>query len=192
MRWEYAYTSRPYKGEAVSGDAAFCHEEDNGLFCGVVDGLGHGPDAAEASRAFVEYVTQNCCEPMDQMMLSASKHISSTRGAAASIMRFDLESGMFEFCGIGNCHLHVRASERISPVSYPGLVGHRIRKAVASHIPIPTDGGLFVLCSDGISSHVHLEKLSSDSAEGIVAEMLEHYGKHHDDATVLVVRILPD
>jgi hypothetical protein len=106
-------------------------------------------------------------------------------------MRFDLVRMTFGYCGIGNVHLHVHASQRIHPVSYPGIIGHRIRKVSDFTHDLPEDGGLFILCSDGVSSRVHPEEYAELSATRAVHELLGKLGKDHDDATALVVRLLP-
>lgn len=191
MRLEFASVNRPAVGETVSGDAASVVGDGDAFVCAVVDGLGHGPAAAEASAAFVDYLVAHAQEPLDSIMLGAGRHISATRGAAASLMRFDPVCMQFVYCGVGNCHLHVHASERISPVSLPGIVGHRVRKVRAFESPLPSDGGLFVLCSDGVSSRLDLEQFSALPVEDLVGEIIAHAGKGHDDATVLAVRVVP-
>ncbi len=91
MRWEYCSTSRPKQGESVSGDAASVFDDETKLLCVVADGLGHGPEAARASEAFVDYVSRARHLSLDEMMLAGSAHIASTRGAAVSLMRIDLD-----------------------------------------------------------------------------------------------------
>lgn len=189
MRWEFASCLRPLASEEVSGDAVFAVENDDVLLCGVIDGLGHGREAHAASSAFVYYVTRHREGPLDQMILSASRHIAGTRGAAASVMRFNMVNRTFEYCGVGNCHLHVVSSKRLHPISYPGIVGHRIRKVSDFVDTLPDDGGLFILCSDGISTRVHPDEYSETGVQEIVDGLVAHLGKDHDDATALAVRI---
>ncbi len=189
MRWEVASVSRPCTGEHVSGDGVCVIEHEGSLLATVTDGLGHGPSAAEASVAFIEYVTANPSLPLGDMMLGGSKHIGSTRGAAASLMRFNPESGAFSYCGVGNCHLHTHVPDApIHPVSAPGIVGNRIRKVLPFEFSLPATG-LFVLCSDGISSRLHVERYAHLDSQGVVDAILDEHGKHHDDATILVVRL---
>ncbi len=189
MRWEYCSTSRPKQGESVSGDAASVFDDETKLLCVVADGLGHGPEAARASEAFVDYVSRARHLSLDEMMLAGSAHIASTRGAAVSLMRIDLDRMVMEYCGVGNCHLHVYGSTTFHPVSMPGIVGHRIRKVLTLEEPVTEAEGLFLLCSDGISSSLHAELFSQLDAEGAVAAVLDSLGKDYDDATVLAVRL---
>lgn len=189
MNWEHAIVVRPAEHETVSGDAAAVFEDGERLVCAVVDGLGHGPAAAEASTAFLECMASNLDLPLPHLMMACDKAITSTRGAAASLMAFDAAARTFEYVGVGNCHLHVLGSERIKPVSAPGIVGHRIRKLVPLSTSLPEDCGLYLLCSDGIGSRVHPELYAGLSAAEAAESLLEHHGKAHDDATVLAVRL---
>lgn len=157
------------------------------MLVAVVDGLGHGPGAHEASAAFLDYVEHNRDMPVDQLMMAAHKSISSTRGAAAALIRLDFETARLYFCGVGNIHFHsVAENAPMCPVSAPGIVGHRLRKVIAYDYNMPSEG-FFAVCSDGISSRMHLEELSSDDPQAIADAVLEHHGKSHDDATCVVV-----
>jgi len=49
----------PYPGEAISGDDAICLETDSGFLAALCDGLGHGPEAREASKRAVDAIAKN-------------------------------------------------------------------------------------------------------------------------------------
>lgn len=187
MQLDVGTVCRPALGERVSGDAFSVVRGDDSLLVSVVDGLGHGPQAAEASQAFVEFVESAAERPLDDVMSAASKHMSGTRGAAATIVRLDFAARRMECCGVGNVHFQALADRPIHPVSAPGIVGHRIRKVLRFEFDLPEEI-LFALASDGLASRLHLERHADGDAQAIADELLRAHGKAHDDATCVVVR----
>jgi len=177
---------RPCVGETVCGDAQVVIENENTLLVAVVDGLGHGPGAAEASEAFVDFVRGNAHKPLETLMFEGGSHIASTRGAAAAIVRLDFANRLLSFCGVGNVHFHSLSSAPLHPVCVPGIVGHRVRKIIPYEFELP-DEGTFVLCSDGISSRIHLEEYPGHGPQELANALLEQHGKSHDDATCVAV-----
>lgn len=177
---------RPCQGEVVCGDGHAVHNGGSSLLVAVVDGLGHGPGAAEASEAFLSYVKDNQDLALDRLMMEAHKSISSTRGAAAALIRVDFELARLTFCGVGNIHFHSVAEGSMHPVSAPGIVGHRVRKVIPYEFALPSKG-YFAVCSDGISSRMHLEDIRDDDPQVVAETVLAEHGKFHDDATVVVV-----
>ena len=187
--WEVGAAERAFVGEHVCGDGHLVAEHDGALTVVVTDGLGHGPSAAEASSAFLEFVAREPGRPLNDLMTEGSAHISQTRGAAVSILRVDPDAGLLTYCGVGNCHLHtVTPGAPVQPVSMPGIVGHRIRKVVTSEFALP-EAGVIVLCSDGMPSRFDIPDGTEMSAQQIADALLAQYGKNHDDVTVVVVRL---
>lgn len=187
MRLDIGSVLRPAVGETVCGDAFKVIESETSMLLAVADGLGHGPAAHEASSAFIAFVEANASMGLADLMTEASSAISSTRGVAASLARIDYETRQFHYCGVGNCHMHSVASVRIHPVSAPGIVGRRVRKMLPFTFDMP-ETGVFAVCSDGISSRIHLEPLAHLEPQHIADELLESHGKSHDDVTAVVIR----
>jgi hypothetical protein len=186
VNYTLSTTIRPAAGEVVCGDAFAVIERPDALLIAVVDGLGHGPGAAEASAAFLEYVQSDPDRPLGELMLACSAAIRPTRGAAASLARLDTARCRLEYCGVGNCHFHAVAPARISPVSVPGIVGHRIRKVMPAEFDLPGNG-VFAICSDGISSRLHLEKYTDGDPNDLADRLLADHGKDFDDATIVAI-----
>src|ERR1044071_4727239 len=93
--------SRPYPGERVNGDAHAVHwtgaaagEGGNGhgrCRIAVIDGLGHGPEAAAAAACAVSFLDEH--PDLDPAEALRRSHVAmmGTRGAAISIARLDLD-----------------------------------------------------------------------------------------------------
>lgn len=178
---------RVCEGEAVCGDGYTALMLDDGVLVSVVDGLGHGPLAGEASTAFTELLEADLSLSVLAMMQEAHARLSGTRGAAAAILRIDEETGRVHFTGVGNIEMHAISDVKMHPVCAPGIVGHRVRKMLPFEFALP-EAALIALCSDGISSRLHLDEYVHLDAQAIADSILTDHGKSHDDATCVVVR----
>ncbi len=179
--------TRPYPGETACGDVHVVAHGTEGTIIALSDGLGHGPSAALASRAFCDFVKERPDEPLDHLMECASSVLRPTRGAAAALVRISRAGGVLSFCGVGNVELQAASREAIRPVSLPGIVGQRIRKTKTFEYPIHA-GDFFALYSDGISSRVELGKYRHLTTDEAARKIVEEYGKNTDDVSVVVFR----
>ena len=191
MNVDIGFVNRPCEGEIANGDSWTVDEYDGGILICVVDGLGHGPAAEEASLAFTSLVRQDVTAPLLEIMADAHKRLAPTRGAAAALLRLDVARGRVEFTGVGNIHMHSIADVKLQPVCAPGVVGHRLRKLLPFEFDLPRSA-LIALCSDGISSRLHLEDFLGLGAQEVADRILAQHGKAHDDATAVVIRFTED
>lgn len=187
MNIELGSVNRPAVGQTACGDGFSIHRDEDSFLLGLADGLGHGPEAEIAARAFAESIGSRPTGCLDAMMNAAHARLANTRGAAAALLRLDLSRHLVEFVGVGNIHLHAVAPIPIRPVCVPGIVGHRLRKVHLFEFELPS-WGLLAICSDGISSRVDLRDYESLDVQDIADSILESHGKDHDDATCVIVR----
>jgi phosphoserine phosphatase RsbX len=187
MNYDIGIVNRCAEGERVCGDGYTIDQQPDALLVSVVDGLGHGPNAAIAADAFASVVNGNTDMTLSEMMAAANEHLSHTRGAAAALLRITSSTERIDFVGVGNIHLHTVTPEPINPVCAPGIVGHRLRKIVPFGFRMP-EWGLFALCSDGISSRIEFEAFENLEAQAVAEALLETHGKTYDDATCVVVK----
>lgn len=191
MIFDIGTVNRCAEGEQVSGDTFTIDHHDGGVLVSVVDGLGHGPNAATAANAFAELVAEDTTLSLEEMMAAANARLARTRGAAAALLRISTTTGRVDFVGVGNIHLHTITPERLHPVCVPGIVGHRLRKIVPFGFDLP-EWGIFAMCSDGISSRISLDEFEGLGAQAMAEALLEAHGKAYDDATCVVVRYTQD
>lgn len=183
----FGIAQRACQGETVCGDAYTTVALDDGALVSVVDGLGHGPAAGEAAVAFTSTIKDDDTLGVQKMMENAHRALSGTRGAAAAILRLDESTNRVTFTGVGNIEMHSIADVKMHPVCAPGIVGHRVRKMLAFEFELPTEATI-ALCSDGISSRLHFDEYVHLEPQAIADAILEQHGKHHDDATCVVLR----
>jgi anti-sigma regulatory factor (Ser/Thr protein kinase) len=179
--------SVPKPGEQVCGDSWAVANGENGTLC-VIDGLGHGTEAADASVEGVRLFQRFNGHQVGTLIDYIHGGLRSTRGAAVSIARYDRAQGKVIFAGIGNVAgviVHRGTLRRM--VSMPGTAGYQVRKIQSFDYPF--GGGLVILYSDGLSATWTLEKypnIERFHPTLIAALLYRDFGRKRDDATVLV------
>jgi anti-sigma regulatory factor (Ser/Thr protein kinase) len=183
--------SRPRPGEEVNGDAYFISELGDETLLAVVDGLGHGRGARDASSAALSALEGWEGEPLDEVVLSVHDALRTTRGAVMGAVIINRSRGTFTYAGVGNVEVRVLGSpEPARPVPANGTLGARLTQVrVWPHRWV--EGSTLVLASDGVSA-----TWDPDSYPGILGRspqilagvLMRDFGRHSDDATVLVYR----
>lgn len=191
-RLEIGALSLPLAGEDESGDGWAVTLDARGANLVGVDGLGHGPIAAEAALAAIKSLEQSPSAEPARMMDNAHNLMRATRGAAMAAARIDFERDEVRFAGIGNIGACVYDDDgvRRQLVSHNGIVGNNMRKVQEFTVPC-APGALCILHSDGVSTQWSLESYPGLQARHpalIAAVLLRDFARARDDAMVLVVR----
>jgi anti-sigma regulatory factor (Ser/Thr protein kinase) len=182
----------PKAGELACGDAWTLVNTPKGVLVCVVDGLGHGPDAAAAARLAVEQVEQLAAKDVSLRETIEAVHLAlrPTRGAAMALASLHKREPVCTFCGIGNisaCLVH--QGQTRSMVSHNGIMGHQLRKVQELTYPMHEDA-LCIVHTDGIATRWRLEDypgLERSNAALIAGVLYRDYARGRDDATVVVV-----
>jgi anti-sigma regulatory factor (Ser/Thr protein kinase) len=183
--------SLPAPGETACGDSWALTMEGPRAAVLVVDGLGHGPEAAHAAQEAVRlFGAEPWAAPREQL---ARLHagLRGTRGAALTVLRADAEAGSIRSAGAGNvlARLVSGTSDR-TLLGQHGTAGLQIRTPEEVTTPWPPHA-LLVVHSDGIES-----RWQPDVLRGVLgcdpvlaaALLLRDHCRGRDDATVLVLR----
>ena len=182
--------SVPKFGEDVCGDSWSVAVGPDQTTLLVADGLGHGPDAAEAAVEAVRLFHRFNGHRAPVLLDYIHGGLRATRGAAVSVARFQAASGKLIYSGIGNIAGVIAANGELRRmVSMPGTAGHNARKIQAFEYPFAT--GLVILHSDGIASSWTLDRYPNLAARHptlIAAVLYRDLTRHRDDATVLVAK----
>jgi anti-sigma regulatory factor (Ser/Thr protein kinase) len=175
-------------GEDVCGDSWAIDQNGAAATLFVADGLGHGPVAAEASVEAVRLFHRFHGHQVPTLLDYIHGGLRATRGAAISIARYDALSDQVIYCGIGNVAGVIAARNGLRRmVSMPGTAGHNARKIQSFQYPF--EGGLVILCSDGLSTSWAFDRYPSLTAAHptlIAAVLYRDFARRRDDATVLV------
>ena len=181
----------PHHGEEECGDAWAVEVVPEGVAILLVDGLGHGPEAAVAALAATSTFRGAAGEAPETTLASMHTALRHTRGAALSIAVVDQARRTARFCGVGNIDSRVMTldtNRQLIPQN--GIVGHTMPRIQAADVAWPPDARL-VLHSDGIASGWRADRYPGLLARHpalLAGVLFRDYGRDRDDATILVVR----
>lgn len=192
---EWAAKARARPGERMCGDRQIAVDiNGTGALVGVLDGLGHGEDAATAARCGVDVLRGAGSEPLDELVRICHRALAGTRGAAMTLARIEFAADTLSWIGIGNVTanlvakhpvgIEVRSSARLAG----GIVGYRIPEVLRPQEMSIRPGDLLVIASDGIAEN-YLDGIDFAAPALVTAkEILGKHSKGTDDALVLVAR----
>ncbi len=181
--------SRPKPGFKSNGDAYFIKRYEDSAIVAVMDGIGHGDKASEASGIAVKVLEDKYRDELEQIVLTMHRRLHGSRGCVAGIVRMSKE-GRIEYLGVGNIRTQIYTADRYKRlVSFDGLLGSNVRTLRTDHLDLSTPC-LVVLHSDGISSFSFEDKrIVYRPVMELAKEAFEKHKKSSDDATLLVARI---
>lgn len=187
---EWAVASRRLAGQEESGDGFAVVESERGTLLAVVDGLGHGYEAAVASGEAVSVLTAEPESDLVELMGICHERLRNTRGAVIALARFSKEEPTLTWLGVGDASaVLVRATfatrERESLFLRPGIVGQTLPSLSVEMLRV-VPGDVLIMVTDGIRS-AFVGGLEADrSPQQMADRLLEEYGRDCDDALVLV------
>jgi len=178
-------------GEQVCGDGwSFALDGDRAALL-VADGLGHGPDAAEAAQAALDAFAEDPFADPRLQLQRLHARLRSTRGAAVMLLQADAAAGTVRSTGAGNvvARLVSGVSDRTILCQH-GTAGVTMRTPEESCLPWPPHA-MLVVCSDGIETRWRPELLAPALGRdpALAAALLARdHCRGRDDATVAVLR----
>jgi anti-sigma regulatory factor (Ser/Thr protein kinase) len=177
--------------EEVCGDAWETMERFGVLRAMVVDGLGHGPFAEQASREALAVFRSQASSGVASTLKLIDQALTTTRGAAGAIVEVCPAKGQVTAAGVGNISMRVmRNGESKSFGCDNGTLGTGVRKIREYTCPW-VRGSVLVMHSDGIKTHWQKEEYPGlvRRHPGVFAGLLyRDFRRERDDATVIVVR----
>lgn len=186
---------RPLPGERESGDLHVVAPFAGGVLVAVIDGLGHGEDAALSAAIAAAELERDPAAPPAELVGRCHTALRRSRGAVLSLACFNGEAGTLSWTGVGNvAGVLVRAAPRGRParetlLTRNGVVGYRLPPLRVSMLQLDP-GDTVALATDGIAGGFDLEPLLRVQPERAAADILDRHGKDTDDALVLVARYL--
>jgi serine/threonine protein phosphatase PrpC len=197
----WGVAGRPLPGEATSGDLSLVKPVPTGVLVAVLDGLGHGEEAAMAAQRAAHTIEHwspaSPDAPGSLMALVTRCHqeLKDTRGVVMSLALFQEAEATLTWLGVGNVEgVLYRASasaaapsERLQALR--GVVGYKLPRLRASGLAVG-EGDTLLLATDGIRAEFAEGSLPPGSPQQIADRILAQFVKGSDDALVLVVRYL--
>lgn len=190
---EWAVAQRPFPGEKVSGDLHVVQAFPEGVLFAVIDGLGHGPEAARAA-----HIAAACLHSYPDMGPAAAitachKALRGSRGVVLTVAVYFPGPDFLEWAGIGNIesvlwHRPGQSEARRDCVaSRGGVVGYQLPRLHVSRLQVEP-GDICCLATDGITSSFVGKTPPYMEPQLLVDHILARYARDNDDALVLAVR----
>jgi hypothetical protein len=160
----------------------------------LVDGLGHGPNAADAADVAVAVFRGASHRSPKEIVALLHEALRSTRGAALAVaeVRRTADGATVELCGVGNTAASIVGPD--GPHSLPmvnGTAGLSVRGAQSFTRPWrPED--VMIMHTDGITTRWRLDaypRIREHDPAIAAAVLYRDFSRGRDDATVLAMRL---
>ena len=184
----------PIEGERVCGDAMDWVETHDRFIVILADGLGHGPQAAEAADEAIKTFRAHSSLSPGAILARVNDALRKTRGAAAAIAEVRPLSGTIIYSGVGNIAGIMMSAGKLgrNMVSHNGTLGHIVPRIQEFTSVWPRDGRL-IMFSDGLQTRWDLSQypgLTTRPAAMIAAVLLRDLRRSRDDSSVFVLQAM--
>jgi hypothetical protein len=188
---------RTLQGERESGDAWVLAPFDSGALLAVIDGLGHGPEAAHPAQLARRALQAEPHTDLVSLIGRCHTALRHTRGAVMTLVQIHLPRPTMTWVAVGNVEGRlVRGQRPHERASYPseavllmgGVVGYQLPALKPATLALDP-GDTVMLATDGLRADA-LETLSEHSAgaQQQADSLLATHGRDTDDALVLIAR----
>ena len=191
----YAVAIRPMVGQSICGDLAVVRPLQRGLLLAVIDGAGHGQEAAQAARTAADVLESSAEENLLRLVEQCHKKMIPTRGAAMTVVSVHSDTNTAEWVGVGDVEARLFRGD---PERRPRLEGAMLRGGIVGY-QLPTlradrvdlqPGDWLVMATDGIRADFPASVRLSKTPEAVAEDIVDGHFKETDDALVLVARYL--
>ncbi len=190
--WGVAQQAAPQ--ESVTGDAYLILPHSHGLLLAVIDGCGHGPEAAHAARLATETLREQPERSVLDHLTRCHAALAGSRGVVMTLADFDSRDRTLTLCAIGNVEAVLFRAGSVtgdlrqeSAVLRGGVVGDHLPAPFATIIPV-NPGDVLVMASDGLRTDFAPEAVLRAPPQQAASLLLRKHAKGNDDALVLVAR----
>ena len=195
LEWGVAAQAAP--NESVTGDAHLMLPTSTGLLLAVIDGSGHGPEAAQATQRALDTLREAPEQSVIAHLHDCHAALAGSRGVVMTIADYHRAERTLTFCGVGNVEaLLFRArpaaggARQESAMLRGGVVGSHLPEPFATIIPVH-GGDVLVMATDGVRHDFAPEAVLRSPPRQSAGALLKKHARGTDDAVVLVVRF-PD
>lgn len=193
LKIETAFANLPLPGQSESGDLCLIKRVGKGTLLAVVDGLGHGQEAASAAHAAVGAIDKYSREPLIDLVRRSRDALVGLRGVVLGLAFLDPQAATLTWLGVGNIGgILLRADvgnrpSRITMVPNAGFIGGEPATPTARSVPLAL-GDTIILFSDGVKEGFAETLALANSPQEIADLIITRHVKGNDDALVLVAR----
>ena len=183
------------EGEQRSGDLAVFAPYDRGGLAVVIDGLGHGDEAADASEIAAQVIVEHASDEPSVLLARCHEALRRSRGVVLTAAWFDLVDKEISWAGVGNVEARlVRGAagygdRHDSALVLGGVVGYNLPAFRPSFTDL-RPGDAVAFATDGIDADYSNSLTPGLPAQRLAERILERHTRDTDDALAAVVRYL--
>jgi serine/threonine protein phosphatase PrpC len=191
IEWNVAEEALP--GQMQSGDRYVVKDLPSGVLMAVVDGIGHGQEAALPAELAVHTLNNANGGSLISLLRCCQQQLQGTRGAVLSMALFSEADDTMTWLGVGNVEgVLIRrepygGARQESLLLRGGVVGAQLPSISASVLPV-SYGDMLILATDGIRGGFADNLNINASTQEIAQHIIEQHWRKVDDALVLVAR----
>jgi serine/threonine protein phosphatase PrpC len=199
--FEWGVAGHAFFGQTESGDQYVVEPVSDGLVVAVVDGLGHGPKAADVAKRTVDilqtYIAPSVHGAQTVSVAALLKHchegLRGTRGVVMSLAHINVQHNTMTWLGIGNVNALLlmpkggKNPAREWLLVRGGVVGYHLPTLRPDTLAI-SQGDVLVFATDGLRSNFTEDLFLDGSPQEIADHVMARHRRGSDDALVLVVR----
>lgn len=180
-------------GQQESGDQHLVSCWNSDLVIAVVDGLGHGREAADAATAATSALAKRRDGSIISTVEYCHEQLRWTRGVTLSLAFIDVLRAEMRWLGIGNVQgVLLRADLRARPdrevlLLRAGVVGDHLPQMRAAALPI-SPGDTLMFATDGVRIDFTESLVPLEAPQRAADRILRQFHSGTDDALVFVVR----
>jgi len=191
--WGVAWRALP--GERVCGDVHLIKPVPEGVLLAVVDGLGHGAEAAAVAVVALGVLDRHAGEPLSVILRYCHDALLGSRGVVMTLAWLEAGERRLTWLGVGNVEAVLLRADRppkipvARAVQRSGIVGYRLPALQAATTSVAPDD-LLVFATDGVGAGFTEALMDGDPPQRLASRVLDRYFRGTDDALVLVAKYL--
>lgn len=187
--FRFGVVALPIQGEEVCGDGWDIHVSDGTATVLLVDGLGHGPEAAAASAAARDCFRRQPDRPPAASLAAMHVAMQGSRGGAVAVAQVRPRDGRVSYAGVGNIAGTLVAAGRTRGLaSQHGILGTTVGRLQEFDHAWDRDT-MLVMHSDGLLSRWSLDPAEETRDPALIAGRLyQRFTRGRDDITVAVLQ----
>lgn len=189
---DVAVANWTHAGEGECGDLYLVQPTAEGLLVAVVDGIGHGGEAAKVAQLTISILKRHAQESVNEMIKQCHAGLRSTRGAVAALALFNTRTHTMTWTGVGNIEgklfTKTASTGPLTLLSASGTLGKGDGIDVHPSKLSIVAGDTLILASDGVRSDFYLNLDITQSPRELADRILERSAMRKDDAMIVVAR----
>lgn len=182
-------------GQSDSGDLEAVRRHERGAVIAVIDGIGHGLEAAAAARIAHDIIAEDPQDSPIALVTRCHEALRGTRGVVMSIVSVDATRTALRWLGVGNVRALVQRgcagpdAARAELLLRAGVVGAGELPTLRTSVIPFHEHDTLILATDGIRPQFADQLSVAGPPRAIADGILASHCAGSDDALVLVARV---